>query len=112
MINKILFNKKKMLDALILASILIFFSLFTGSAKIMGTGFTLYAAILFWNLYLMWNSNKINFEDVIFKIDKEYKIAKNEKKYGKQFLYGITIPMMGIGCIMIIVIVISFFTIL
>lgn len=89
-----------------------FCSLFVGNGKIAGIGLTLWIITVFWNMHLILSSNNMNFGTIILEIDKKYETSKNNKKRGEQLLYGLTIPMMGIGLIMVILILIVFFTML
>lgn len=109
---KMLFDKGKMVNVLIGASVLMFCSLFIGNGKIAGTGLTLWVITVFWNVHLILNSNNMNFGTIISEIDKKYETSKNNKKRGEQLLYGVTIPMISIGLIMVMLILIIFFTVL
>lgn len=112
MLKKVLFNRVKMLNTLIIVSMLMFCSVFVGNAKIAGIGLTLWVVTVFWNTHLMLNSNNINFRKVVSEIDKKYEIAKVNKKHGEKLLYGITVPMIGIGFAVIILILITLLFIL
>jgi len=114
--KKILYDRQKMINLLIATSILMFCSLVVGVAigvaPIAGVGFTLWVTTVFWNVRLMLYSNNMNVGTIVSEIDKKYDTAKVNKKFGEQLLYGITIPMMAIGLIMIAIIITMFFTVL
>ena len=101
-----------MINVLMVISILLFCILFTGIAKVIGVGFVLWVITVFWNMHLMLRSSNMNVGSIALEIDKKYDIAKSNKKRGEQLLYGITIPIMVIGLIMVIIIIIMFFTVL
>lgn len=101
-----------MLKALIVTSTLMFFSIFIAPPKIIGVFLLLWVVNVFWIVKLLFDSSGLGIEDfgnsVCDKID-EVSVNKN---YFMKSVYYATIPMMAIGMIMVLLIILAFFTIL
>jgi hypothetical protein len=116
MIRKILYDRDKMLKALIVTGfvklLLIFATVATENAKFMGMGLLLFVIVVFWNLRLSFYYSTITPNDIIEHINKRITESWQNKRRFEGGIYFIVVPMLGIGFITILLILIAFFTIL
>ena len=105
-------NRKFMVKVLIATSVLMFFSLFTCTSKVIGVFISLWVITVFWNLYLMMSGTNLTLKGFVNSIDKEIDKAKNERKTIKETFYYAIIPTMIMGLIVVIVDIMVFFVLL
>lgn len=86
---------------LLIMSILVALSLLTGNSIILTICFTIYTITVVMCCYNLWKGQNI-FKVVEDRLDYNKKEAYKNKKYGKAFIYFITIPMVIVGIVMVI----------
>lgn len=105
-----------MLNALIVTSVFIIISIIataiTENAKFMGIGLALFIITVFWNLKLLFICNNVTTGDLLEHIKKSEIEAKEKKRYFERGVYFIVVPILGVCIIMMILILIAFFTVL
>jgi len=112
MITKTFLDRTKMINLLIVTSVLMISSLITIKPKIIGITMLLWVLCVFWNVYLMLRSSNLTFGSIANEIDNKYDDAKSKRHFGEQILYSATIPMMAIGLFMVVLIIVTFLVIM
>lgn len=97
---KFLYKDRIMLNFLIVTSVVMFFSLFTGINKLVGITMSLFLINLFWVMFLLVGGK--GFSNVLESSEIKINEAKEEKNYLKEVVYTAALPLCAVGLIIII----------
>jgi hypothetical protein len=116
MLKTYLNDRQKMLNILVVASLLMFVgiivTLYTENAKFMGSGMLIWVLLLCCNMRLVFLGNNLTVGDFVEHVHKREIEAKANKKHFERGIYSVVIPLIVVGLIFIVLILIAFFTIL